>query len=96
MKATQRIFRTADGVIVAEGDPRGRFLVAGIGDEVDDEWAAAAKEFLGDATALASPDDRFVAEKTEQGDEDAPAEKASGVTVTKKEPKSRTRTLGKP
>ncbi|MDG4796209.1 hypothetical protein [Micromonospora sp. WMMD1082] len=43
MKAEQRIYRTTDGHLVRENDPRGAFLAYGVGDEVPSGEADAYK-----------------------------------------------------
>lgn len=48
MKATQRIYRSADDEIVAEGDPRAAFLLVNEGHDVPKEYQAKVKAFLGD------------------------------------------------
>lgn len=46
MIADQRLWRTVDGAIVAEGDPAAAFLVAGEGCEVPLEHRPAVEAFL--------------------------------------------------
>ena len=46
MKAEQRIYRTVDGKLVRENDPRGAYLAYAVGDEVPDGEAAAYQGLL--------------------------------------------------
>lgn len=42
---SDRLYRTTDGEIVPEGDPRAAFLVVGAGGAVPPEWARAVDEY---------------------------------------------------
>lgn len=44
-----RLYRTADGEIVGEGDGRAEFLVVAEGGRVPAEWADAVAAFIADA-----------------------------------------------
>lgn len=69
MKATQRLYRTADGEVVAEGDIRAAFLLVTPGHDVPKEYQAKVREFLGDQEA---PDDDAaeVDEKAQEAPDD--------------------------
>lgn len=46
MKADQRLYRTADDEVVAEGDPRAAFLLVNVGKDVPEEYEAKAAKLL--------------------------------------------------
>lgn len=49
-----RLYRTADGEIVAEGDGRAAFLVVADGGKVPTEWADAVAAFVAGAEKAAA------------------------------------------
>jgi len=72
MKATQRIYRTADGELVTEGDPRAAFLAVPQGDEVPVELIDAV-EALNAVESDVEPD-------AETGDDDDAGDAVDVVT----------------
>jgi hypothetical protein len=55
VKASQRIYRSADGEIVAEDDPRAAFLVVAAGKDVPEEYEAQVRKLYGPKTASDEP-----------------------------------------
>lgn len=51
MKAEERIYRTVDGQLVRENDPRGAFLGYSVGDEINATEVDAYRELLGGSQA---------------------------------------------
>lgn len=73
MKATQRLYRTTDGELVAEGNPAAAFLAYAEGDEVAD----ADRSKIPGAKA-SKPAVNKMAPKPEDKSEDKPAPKTRG------------------
>jgi hypothetical protein len=55
LKAEQRIYRTTDGQLVRENDPRGAYLAYGVGDVVADGEAGAYRALIGAAASHEVP-----------------------------------------
>lgn len=58
-KADRRVYRTADGQLVGEGDPQAAFLAYPVGEDVADGDVDAYRALVGDrAKAVAKPADK--------------------------------------
>lgn len=73
MKATERLYRTADGTLVAEGHPDAAFLAYTEGDDID----AADQDKVPGAKSR-KPAANKMAPKPEDKADDKPAPKARG------------------
>lgn len=70
MKATERLYRTAEGELVAEGSPAAAFLAYAVGDDVDAADEAKLKS--------RKPAANKMAPKPEDKADDKPAPKTRG------------------
>lgn len=81
-KAKQRLYRTENDEVVGEGDPRARFLLCGVGDEIPKGYDVPDHLNAGpdEATPEEAPAEEPVADEGDDDaaakQEDAPADKA--------------------
>lgn len=67
-KADRRVYRTADGQLVGEGDPQAAFLAYPVGEDVADDDADAYRALVagGRAKAAAKPTDKAAAKPADK------------------------------